>query len=202
MYKKLLKYLLIAPLLMAFQCDEETESPLRFNNYSVKVTPKATFTLDETIWIDGVVSAKAYDLSLKDSIINEFDQGDVFSIFKLIEPTQISNAKDAIDQFDLIFDVGNYSFFARCENAQTTANSELNNEGSFYNYRIGLKPKAAGDYIISWQDAVIQNENRNEFIIENYLLTNDPNAIGFDQCGSVSSRLMNQSKKEYFFSVE
>ena len=202
MFKKLIKFILLAPLLMAFQCDDEVESSLRYNDYKVKATSKATFSLNNTIWIEGVISSKAYDLAVKDSVFNDNQLGDIFSIFKFIEPTQISNSKDAIDNFELIFDVGEFYFLSACENAQMTAIPELDNDGLFYRYRIGLKPKATGDYLISWQNGIIQNENRNEFIIDSYRIQNNSNEIGFDRCGSVSSRLLNESKKEYFFSVE
>lgn len=49
---------------------------------------------------------------------------------------------------------------------------------------------------------MLQNSNRNEFIIENYPIENFPNQIGFNSCGDVSWRYLNESDKEYYFKVE
>jgi hypothetical protein len=203
MIKKLLKLLVIAPLLMAFQCEEDLlKSTLEFNDYRVQITPLSSFSLSDTIWIAGRVSSQVYDLSINDSIFNEDPQVDVFSIYKLVKPDQVSNCKDAIDKFELLFDTGEFSYLSACENALLNALPALDNSGSFYTYKIGLRPKFVGDYVLSWQSGIIQNENRNEFIVDDYPIENHPKQIGFNSCGSVSWRYVNESEKEYFFRVE
>lgn len=192
---------------MAFQCDDEMESKLELNPYKVDVTPNSPLSLNDTIWIRGRVTSRVYDLSINDSIFNEdpYIIGNQFSIFKFMEPTENANCKDAIDKFELIFDIGEYSFLSSCKNAQITVIPELDTNGSFYTYRIGLKPLTIGDYIIFWNDvnsAEIQNENRNEFIAENYPLENRPNQIGFDKCGNLSWLFLDETERVYFFSIE
>jgi hypothetical protein len=203
MYKNFLKLIFLTPFLMAFQCDDEIESTFIFNNYTVSVTPQSNFLVDNIIWINGSVSSKVYDLETNDSIfLDNWSQGDQFSIMKFIEPTQSSNCIDAINNFELIIDVGDFSFLPSCENAEMTAQSELSIDTLSYTYRIGLKALASGDYVISWNNSTINNENRNEYIINNYPLENFPNQIGFDKCGNVSWRLLNESEREFYFSVE
>ncbi|MFK7746866.1 MAG: hypothetical protein AB8B65_00610 [Kordia sp.] len=203
MFKKIMKYAMLAPLLMAFQCEEdEVESTLVFNKYKASITASSSFSTDDTIWISGKVSSNAFDLAVNDSVFSDNPQSDVFSVYKLIEPTEVSNCKDAIDQFELIIDSGLYSFLPSCENAQITASPELESNNSTYSYRIGLKPLTPGDYVISWQNAAIRNTNRNEAIIEAYPIENHPNQIGFDRCGSTSWRFLNESQREYYFTVE
>jgi len=208
MFRKVLRFICIVPILMAFQCDDEMENQLRFNPYKVNITPNATFSLDDTILITARVSSKVYDLSTNDSIFNEdpnkiFNQ---FTLFKLIEPinTRAANTEGAIDKFDLIYDIGDYSPRTVCENTQKTIFPELNNDNSLYTYRIGLKPLVVGDYIINWpsiNSAIVQNENRNESIIENYQIENRPNQIEFNQCGNRSVLFINETERIYFFSI-
>ncbi|TQD39860.1 hypothetical protein [Haloflavibacter putidus] len=91
MFKNLLKIIVVAPLLMAFQCDDELESTLVFNNYNVQATPQASFSVNDTIWLTGLVSSKAYDLAINDSVFYNNPQADILSIMKFIEPTQTAN---------------------------------------------------------------------------------------------------------------
>jgi hypothetical protein len=188
---------------MAFQCEDEFEdSTLIFNLYKVDITAQSNFSLNDTIWISGKVSIRAYDLVLNDSIFTDNPQSDIFSIYKFIEPNEVFNCKDAIDKFDLMFDIGEFSTLAKCENAQLQVIPELESNDMFYTYRIGLKAISTGDYVISWQNGMIQNVERNEFIFNNYPIENHPNQIGFNSCDEISSRFLNESEKEYYFTVE
>lgn len=203
MVKNIVKFILFLPLLMAFQCEDEfEESTLVINVYTAAVTPESSFWLTDTIWISGKVSVQAFDLSVNDSVFNENPQADVFSIYKFIEPTAVANCVDAIDKFEIIIDKGEITFLPACENAQLQAFPEPEKDNLFYSYRIGLKPMAKGDFVISWQDGIIQNADRNEFIIANYAIVNHPNQIGFSSCGSVSWRYLCESDKEYYFTIE
>ncbi|WP_340065673.1 hypothetical protein [Ascidiimonas aurantiaca] len=203
MPKKLCIFILIAPLLMAFQCEDEFEErPLVYNVYKTKVTPGSHFSVNDTIWITGRVSSNAFDESMNDSVFSNSPQKDVFSIYKFFEPNDLSNVRDAINQFTLVFEIGQFSFLPVCENAQIQALPELENNSGLYIYKIGLRPITTGDYVISWQNAIIQNSDRNEFIIDNYPIENNPDQIGFNSCGSLSWRFLNESEKEYYFKVQ
>lgn len=205
MYKKyriLIHLIILSPILMAFQCDDDQGDILEFNDYSVKVTSKSSFSLTEIIWIEGQISSKAYNLSTNDSIFIENNNGNVISVFKFITPTEHFNSKDAIDQFEIIYDIGTANFLPSCENAQMTISTELDNNKLFYRYRIGLKPKFKGDYIISFFDSKLRNQNKNISIPNNYPIVRHPNQIGFDRCGLGSWLDIDQSKNEYFFTVE
>ncbi|PQV49592.1 hypothetical protein CLV33_103229 [Jejuia pallidilutea] len=203
MFKKVLKFILVAPLLMAFQCEDEfEESTLVFNSFKVNISAQSSFSLNDTIWITGKTSSKVFDLALNDSIFAESPRSDIFSIYKFIEPTEVYNCKDAIDKFDLMFDIGQFSALPSCENAQLQVIPRLETNNISYTYRIGLKPNFTGDYVISWQDGIIRNLDRNEFIINNYPIANYPNQIGFNSCDNVSWRFLNESEREYYFTVE
>jgi len=203
MMKRFIIVLLLLPILMAMQCNEDDgDTSLAFNDYNIYITPQQSFSINDTIWINGIVSSRAYDLNTNDSITADRTTGDTFSLFKFTESTQNFNCIDAIDKFELIYDIGGASFLPSCENAQMTVHPETTIDSLSYKYRIGLKALYEGDYVISWQNSVIQNEDRNEFIINNYPLENHSNQIGFNKCGDLSWRYLNESDKEYYFNVE
>jgi hypothetical protein len=201
-YKKLIKYVLLAPLLMAFQCEDDLLSAIETNPYSIKITPKKSFFLSDTIWIEGKVSSKVFDTAINDSVFNDNNQGNQFSIYKFMTPTEHSNAKDAIDKFELIYDIGEYDFLPSCENAQLSASATLDADGLFYTYRLGLKPKFTGDYIINGLEGRIQNVERHLSIANNYPIERHPNQIGFLKCENVSWLYIDDSTREFLFTVE
>lgn len=201
--KKKINLIILLPLIMAFQCEEEfLESNLKYNIFKVKISAEYSFSLNDTIWLNGKISNKVFDLKLNDSVIAEKPRSDVFSIYKFIKPTGITNCEDAINKFDLIFKTGQYSNLPKCNNAKLNVVPEIDNNNLFYTYRLGLIPKTKGDFVISWEDGVIENLERNVFIINNYLILNHPNQIGFNSCNNVSWRYFNESEKEYYFRIE
>lgn len=201
--KKVWKIFVLAPLLMAFQCGEdEIESTLVFDVYKVNITPAAVFSANDTIWISGKISSNVFDTAVNDSVFNFTPQIDDIAVYKFIQPTTVANSKDGLDQFELIIDRGNVSFLRSCENAQMQIVSELELNEMFYSYRVGQKPLSVGDYVISLRNGLLQNANRNTEIIGNYPIQNHPNQIGFDTCGRVSWRFLNESDREFYFSVE
>jgi hypothetical protein len=200
-YKRLSVFILML-FLMAFQCEEDLEPQFAFNKYKVAISPEASFSINDTIWIKGRISSYALDLNTNDSIFGIEPPSDSFGVFKLMTPADASNCRDALDKFELIFSTGDFSFISACENADLIALPELEADESFYSYRIGLKAMHPGDYVISLQDGNLLNTNRNEYLIEDYPLVNYPGQIGFNRCGSVSWRFLAASDAEYFFRVE
>jgi hypothetical protein len=202
MKKRIIQLFLLLPFLMAFQCNEETEIQLFYNSYKASISEQSNFSTGETIWIEGKVSARAFDTAVKDSVFTEQPEPDEFSVYKLITPDALSNAKDAVGNFEIITERGEYATVAPCYNAFLRIWPELNEDNEFYSYRIGLTTDEPGDYVLSWRQGVIQNANRHTFIIDNYPIENRSNQIGFNTCGSVSWRLLNESQREYYFKVE
>ncbi|WP_438988746.1 hypothetical protein [Polaribacter sp.] len=200
-YKSILKYLFLAPLLMAFQCEEEIDI-IKVNDYNVKITPQKRFVINETIWIEGKISAKAFNATINDSIFNESNKADTFSIYQFVEPNEYTNTKDAIDAFDLVLEIGSSSFLPSCPNSVVFVNSELDQSNLFYTYKIGLKPKRKGDFIIDFLNSKLYNNELNLSIAENYIIERFPDQIGFNQCGNTSWLYLKDTKNEFLFSVE
>jgi hypothetical protein len=204
MFKNLFKILALVPFLLAFQCADDSESTFVFNDFNVNITPQSTFSINDTIWIDGIISSKVFDLSINDSVFYDYQKlRDDFIVMKFVEPTQSYNCIDAIDKFELITEFGEISFLPICENSQIIVDSEITIDNLSSKYRIGLKPLIAGDYVISWiTNTIIKNTERNEYIVANYPLEYHPNQIGYSECGNVSWRDFTKSKSDYYFTVE
>ncbi|TPV33501.1 hypothetical protein FJ651_10485 [Paucihalobacter ruber] len=202
MKKCIIQLILLSPFLMAFQCDEEEESQLFFSSYKATISAQSNFSTGETIWIEGRISAQAFDTAVNDSVFAEQPEPDEFSVYKLMTPNALSNAKDAVGEFEIITERGEFLMALPCENALLRIWPELDEDNQFYSYRIGLKTNEPGDYVLSWRKGFIQNTNRHTFIIDNYPIENHPNQIGFNTCGSVSWRFLNDSEREYYFTVE
>lgn len=204
MMKKVLQLLLLSPIILAFQCEDDITTPaFAYNDFKATITSEASISLNDVVWIDGNVSANIFDVSVNDSIFNPEPQSDTFSIHKFISPTELTNCIDAKDQFEIIIDKGTSpSDSGGCENALFTIESELDPNGLSYSYRVGLKPLTTGDYIINWNKETLQNQNRNQTIPENYPIENHPEQIGFDTCGNVSWLFYKESQREYYIHVE
>jgi hypothetical protein len=198
---KFTRLIVALPLLLAIQCFEDDMPSFEFNEYTVQISPFSALTFKDTLWIEGRVSSQVYDLVARDSVFAESPLADVFSVYQFIEPTDLVNCRDAFDKFTLIFVAGEYSFLPTCENATVQATPVLADSELHYTYRIGLIPKLAGDFVVSLQSGRLQNKNRNEFIIDAYPIPNKPNQIGFNSCNSVSWRFLDESDREYYFSV-
>lgn len=200
-HRKYLIFLLL-PFLLAFQCEEDDEPSYSFNTYRVQISPESSFSLTDTIWVEGLVSSKVLDLETNDSITGIDPQTDDFGVFKFINPTEIINCQDAIDQFEVILDIGDYFDIPICENADVLALPELDSDETSFRYRIGFKPLSTGDFVFSFRNAELRNTARNEAIIEDYPITNFPGQIGFQRCERVSWRILSESEGEYYFSVQ
>lgn len=202
MRRSYLKFLCLAPFLMAIDCEPEQLGPqYAFNISKVTISPQSTYSINDTIWISGRVSSNAYDLTTSDSIFGIEPQSDRLGLFKLMASDGISNSFDAVDHFELIKDNSTYSFIQACENADIIVRPSLEQEESFYSYRLGLKTLYPGDYVISVIDGQLQNMNRHDTIIEAYPIPNLPNAIGFNRCGRTSWVYLSQTEDEFYFSI-
>jgi hypothetical protein len=204
--KFFIKSIIFVVLLIFFSCEEtqcDCVAPKKIENfYKVFLTPKTNFKIySDTIWIDGIVSSNVFDESIKDSIFSKMPIRDVISIYKFVSPTKNYNCVDAIDKFELIDDNNGIVYFESCKSGTIIKNSKLSSNNSFFKYRLGLISKHLGNYVISFQSSKIENIYRNTSIIENYPISNYPNQIGFNSCGNLSWRKLNESEREYYINV-
>ncbi|SEB45961.1 hypothetical protein SAMN04489761_0845 [Tenacibaculum sp. MAR_2009_124] len=204
MFKNILKLLASTTLLMAFQCNNEEPLPtLKINKYRVNITGQSSFSISDTIWIEGTVSSKAYYEEINDSIFFDAHQENRLKIMKFIQPTQNVNCIDARDNFQIIRNVGVINVDSFCETKRIITYAEISEDSLFYNYKIGLKPLTQGDFFIYCHESIIHNENRNEFIMEHYRIDEFSNqTIGFIQCGSTAWIDTTNSESYFYFKVE
>lgn len=201
-HRKILYILFLAPLLMAFQCEDDLEDIIKTNNYKVGLTTNKVFLINDTIWIEGRVSSMAFNETKGDSIFNDNNQGDDLSVFKFITPTEHSNTEEALDKFSVVVKKGSFSSTSSCENYNIIVDSELENNNLFYSYKIGLVPKQEGDFVIDFIASKMSNSQRNLNIVDKYQIERHPNQVGFNRCGTLSWLYLEDSKNEYFFTVE
>ena len=200
------KFILPIFFLLLLSCGEtecDCVLPQKISNfYKVSITQKSKFKIGkDTIWINGFVSTKVYDEAIKDSIFSEEYIKDVFSIYKLVSPTDNYNCVDGLDKFKLVDKSNGIEFFESCKNSTVSKNTILSPDGFFFEYRLGFVPKFSGDFMISFQKSIILNTNKNTNIIEKYSIKEMTDKIGFNSCGQLSWRELKDSEKEYYFNV-
>lgn len=187
-----LKILFLPSIFLATQCSDEMEKQaISTNNFKVSVTPKSTFKINDTLWVEGNMSSKS-----KDSTALE----DHISLFRLTDPVHSVNAKDALDSFQLIENVGTTNPLGFCKNSDLIIRSKVSEKES--SYKLGLKALNPGDYVlILGTNSRIVNSNKNIDIASEYSMPNLPDQIGFNRCGHVSWGKYKDSDKAYYFKV-
>lgn len=202
--KELMKKLVLlffAPLLMATQCEDDTTETVFRNNFKVKITNQTDLNINDTIWIEGRVSSKVYDSKIGDSTFADYPDPLDISLFKFTTPTPNYNAKDAIDKFDVIHPNGLVDFLGMCTNSSMRITPTLNSDGSLYKFKIGLKAKDSGDFIIKFPyKQKIENTERHLFLITAYPSPNHNYLIGFNRCGYTTWELESDTG-DYCFKV-
>lgn len=188
--------------LMSFQCDDEPSDVIINNNFKATISA-ANISLNDTLWISARVSSLAFNETLGDSIPADFNNGDLFSVYRLRPANNQSNSVDAVDNFEIIEQVGQTSPLGVCPNQSLSIEGELSDNSAEYRYMIGLKPTIEGDYVLFWNtDSNITNMDRNTELLSNYPVSGNPNTIEFDNCGIISVLPnIDTSDRLYFFSV-
>lgn len=200
----LLSLLCLAPLLMATKCDDDDKPSMSIHNYKVVIKPESSVELNDTVWVEGRVSSKAYSLTLRDSVFNTTSMTDFISVFKFVTPDLVAdiNTEGALNSFELIKDKGNIHIGAVCTNAELLIEGVLSPDESAYVYRLGFKALQKGDYLFRWDNRnQIVNIDRHIGILSGYSLKT-PNQIGFNRCGSFSWTINGRDlDQEYLFNV-
>ena len=209
MKKNLRKALLIfvlSPLLMAVLCEPEPDPEviLRDNQTKVLLSDGPAFTVNDTLWISGNVTSMAFDEISGDSIMNPNEwMRDIISVMRLRPAVNSSNTIQAVEEFDLVSQIGSIDFLGVCPESELVAIGPLSETGEQYAYRIGLIPKNTGDFVLSWLEPVhLRNASLNTQILAGYPVGGNGNALGLTKCGVTSTRLdVAEARREYFFTV-
>lgn len=204
--RKVLLVCAISPLLMAVLCEKVEElPPLIYNKTNVTLSEGPNFSINDTLWISGMVSSMLFDEGIQDSIRNPNESiGDIVSVLRLKSANRTSNTTEAINEFELISRVGSIDFLGVCPESELIVNAPLTVDGRNYRYEIGLVPKNMGDFVLGWLDPVnLKNNELHLQILANYPIDGDTDQLGLTKCGITSTRLdVKAARNEYFFSVE
>lgn len=208
MKNRLRKALLIcsfAPLLMSVLCERQDDfSVAVMNKTNVTLSESANFTINDTLWVSGIVSSMVFDEGVGDSIMNTNEWSeDIISVLRLKTANVNSNTIEAINEFKLVTRIGSNDFLGACPESELIAVAPLTDNGQNYKYELGLVPEKSGDFVLSWLKPVnLKNSNLNIEILENYPVNGSNNSLGLTKCGITSAIFdVKESKRSFFFSV-
>ncbi|MBK5214805.1 MAG: hypothetical protein JJE55_14230 [Flavobacteriaceae bacterium] len=205
MVKKTIIFLLMFQLFAATQCEGDDDCGYSdFTGYDLFVeNTQLSYSINDTIWINSSASSKVIDYCTQnnDSVINynRFDFKESFYPLKL-KNGSTTNAEISLNDFQYIIATGfdyNPSF---CHNSYYVTPVLSNNETQ-YKFRIGIIPKAIGDYAIS-SGSIYPFDTTldlNTQVFSSY--NNFDDLIKFENCGDMYTRY-NLRRNNYFFIVE
>lgn len=203
--KKNLKFLLLAPCLMAILCEDATDQcgleeaeayELNVENIS------ETYSQNEIIWLNAQTSSMIIDNCTATNEPELILETEVFldGIFVLKLNDNLEGLNADISQNVIVnYNIGETYNFNGCNDAIDYL-PILTDDNLFYEYRIGVSIETPGDYcIVSSRDSNfnITIEN-NAQVFNNY--NNLDNNIKFESCGTVYTR--NGTDGHYFFRIE
>ena len=202
--KKKTLLVLILPLLIATQCDEEDEcfGFEEFQGYTITVENIQTvYNTNETIWLNATVSSTLFnDCTETEEVTSNADLFvDSIFIVKLVESDMEINSE--ITDANTIFNIGSQFNFSTCNEA-VNITPVISDDGQEFMYRLGVENAELGDYCIvsGWGRSTTINDGvtNNSDIYEAY--NNGENTLKFDNCGQIYTRTLEDAL--YFFSVE
>lgn len=203
--KSNLKFLLLAPLFMAFQCESD-DDPCGLEQpeaYIVNVENTAeTYAVNDVIFINSSISSELVDRCSPENepelvVDNTLFIDGVF-VLKLNSSLADLNAEVSQD-FEVTYNLGEAFNGDFCLNAIAYL-PELSNDNLTYNYRLGISITTPGDYCIvnAYNNRFNADQENNAQIFDDYNTLGD--VIKFSNCGDVYTR--NGTDGHYFFSVE
>lgn len=179
--------------------DEETyieQTPIK---HTVVPTAQSISSTD-TLWISGKVSKMVYRPLKHDSIERPNAPTSVISAFRFKTPNQVTNTAGALSSMEIIPIQGNAAPDFSNTNCATSIAITMVKDGNFYRYKLGLKPKEAGDYTLKlFGTDSFTNTDLHRNIAAKYPLSSGQ--IGYDFCGSNGWNAP-QYKTDYSFTRE
>ena len=198
--KTIFKILLLSPFLMATTCDDEFPT-LYANPIVSTVSPHATYNTNDTIWIQGRTSSRAYNTTTRDSVFNDVNLPFCsLRVYKLVLPENRLNTSIAIDKFGFIQAKGAFTLLESC-NGGFAIEPELSQDSMSYIYKLGLKALAPGDYMIRTDDSTINNNNIHTEISNKYQIPQYLDYIEMTSCYGNSDIQISTAKQLYFFTI-
>jgi len=198
--KKTYLLILSIPFLFAFHCSkDELNEEFIYNVPTAVVNHNSPLEIGDTIWIYSKVSANKYSLESQDSVFNEIIPTASYTIGKFQQEQNFINAINALDSFNFISTTG----FLDNPNQYTSyqgINASLSNNGTFYEYKIGVIALKSGDFFIHNSFGEFINSLDNSSILTSYPTSYPDTDIVFKSSASVTNHMSN-SNKIYFFSV-
>jgi hypothetical protein len=203
--KKNLKFLLLAPFLMAILCesDDDTCGFSEPDTYIVNVENSAeTYIVGETIWLNSQVSSElsysCNDNNDQELVLDNTLFLDGLFILKLNNSLTNLNAQVSQD-FTVAYDIGAVFFGNYCSEFFEYL-PELSDDNLTYNYRLGISMSEPGDYcIVNARNSFFNlDQENNAQVFTSYNTLDD--TIKFENCGVTYTR--NGTQGYYFFTIQ
>ena len=204
MMKKNIKFLLLAPFLMAILCesDDNTCGLSDPDSYIINVENVAgNYSIGEIFWLNSEISSELFNYCNDDNeqeiIVDNTIFLDALFILKLNNSLTDLNAEVSQD-FNVTYDIGEAFNGDYCLDAIEYL-PELSNDNLTYKYRFGLSINSPGEYcIVNARNSSFNLEQENNAqIFEPYNTLN--NTIKFTNCGNTYTR--NGTQDYYFFTI-
>ena len=203
--KKIGMLVALSPVFLAVICEGEDEAPILIaNEMKVTLPLQTTFSVGDTLWLQGRVSWKVFEKKSLDSIKDSNDSvGEVIYVLQLKPANRDSNTEEALQAFTSIATFGSTDVVDICPTAKLVTIATLTENGSMFQYKIGLVAQNPGVYVLSCdlpKDFGIQNLNAR--LLENYPLNGSTKELGLNQCNQLSTITdVTERKSDFFFSV-
>ncbi|HEX8562971.1 MAG TPA: hypothetical protein VF676_08340 [Flavobacterium sp.] len=203
--KKIACALLICPMLVAMQCDEEEHCGIIDPApYMVSIeNQQESYSVNDTVWLSAEISSKFVDrCDATDSVIvydaKKFKDG--LFMLRMMPPGDDSNSFLAAASLKMVYDE---AISAPQESYCLEAPQfypVLQNDEQQYQYRIGVVAKSAGTFAIAFSSASSFDDETdlNEELLAMFALPDGH--VKFNSCGSHFVRML-QYRQVYFFSV-
>jgi hypothetical protein len=173
------------------------------NKFEVSISSKDSFSLKDTIWVEGYVSSNVYDDCENDSVPYTTSMHNGFKVLRLTKDLVYRkyNSYLSIENFNFILRKGISFTNNKCA---ISIEADSNNIQKINSYKMGLIPKEKGDYFIHFYftEQTI-NSNNSIHIFKNYELKGFSNELHYLDCNNQLIILNANSKNDiYFFRVE
>ena len=184
---RIIQFTIVCHILMSTDCGGFPRDNANIQESKTKIFMDNTsnFNVNDTIWVTGFRSMKNYDISNNDSIIQNFTPYTNLDISKLVINSNY-NLTRATNKFEFIaLQMPSEDF---CENRSIRVKSTTDNTNNLFRYKIGIIPKASGDFVISFDNRfLLQNIDKRQDILSNYPI-NDPFKMVWEVCNQTIPR--------------
>jgi hypothetical protein len=204
--RKLAFVLLLSPIIVAMQCDEDDDCGYFFPApYIVDVgNDQSAYSVNDTIWLSAEMTSKFLNSCEpeNDSIIvsdpEPFREG--LFLLKLISPQDGKNAANAATELEVVYDIAVPEQGISCAGAFQFF-PVLTDDQQKYKYRVGVVPHALGTFAVVFSSASTFSTATELHVDLSTPFALPEGTVRFEGCGDIFTRDP-AYRQAYFFQVQ